>query len=68
MLMQCGFQPDSDSLYKLFLTLEADRSIGGATGYMRIYQSRFYDEYGYRTDGFDEEEIGFLSKFIANMF
>jgi hypothetical protein len=66
--MQCGFQPESDSLYQLFLTLECDRNIGGATGYMRIYNERFYDEYGYRNDGFDDEPIGFFSRFIANTF
>jgi hypothetical protein len=35
---------------------------------MRIYNERFYDEYGYRNDGFDDEPIGFFSKLIANTF
>lgn len=35
---------------------------------MRIFHERFYDEYGYRTDGFEEEKIGIFSKLLANVF
>ena len=44
--------------------MELNPKCGGVCGYMNLKMENAADDLGYREDGYDEEEVGCLTRFF----
>ena len=65
-LLDCGLEPRENSIWKMFISMETDKNIGGVCGYMGLKPERNTDEQGYFTDGYEPDEVDVLSDFFVN--
>lgn len=66
-LLDVGLMPQKDAIYRMWNYMEQNPQCGGVCGYMGLKIENPSDDYGYRMDGFELEELDNLTK-IADIF
>ena len=66
--MDCGLEPRENSIWKMFISMETDKNIGGVCGYMGLKPQKNTNDAGHFTDDYNPEKIDFFSDLFVNLF
>jgi chitin synthase len=63
-LMDVGVKPMGNAIFQMYKHLELTPKCGGVCGYMSLKIENPSDDLGYRLDGYNEEDVDCLTRFI----